>query len=89
MINNKETLDYIENYFNSIKNNLPTNSVFVSAYKYNAKTNHNTDDEPLSVNDDIIVYYDTGSVSSNSSFKISNSTIITYLRNKKLDELGI
>lgn len=89
MINNKETLDYIENYFNSIKNNLPTNSVFVSAYKYNAKTNHNTDDEPLSVNDDIIVYYDTGSVSSNSSFKISNSTIITYLRNKKLNELGI
>ena len=70
-------------------NNLPTNSVFVSAYKYNAKTNHNTDDEPLSVNDDIIVYYDTGSVSSNSSFKISNSTIITHLRNKKLDELGI
>ena len=89
MINNKETLNYIENYFNSIKNNLPTNSVFKSAYKYNAKTNHNTDDEPLSINDDIIVYYDTGSVSSNSSFKISNSTIIIHLRNKKLNELGI
>ncbi len=89
MINNKETLNYIENYFNSIKNNLPTNSVFVSAYKYNAKTNHNTDDEPLSINDDIIVYYDSGSKSSNSSFRISNSAIIIHLRNKKLNELGI
>lgn len=89
MINNKETLDYIENYFNSIKNNLPTNSVFKSAYKYDCKNHINTDDEPLSINDDIVVYYDTGSEYSNSSFKISNSTIITHLRNKKLDELGI
>ena len=41
MIENKDTLKYIEIYFYSIKNSLPANSVFTSAYKYNNQTNHN------------------------------------------------
>ena len=89
MIENKDTLKYIEIYFYSIKNILPANSVFTSAYKYNNQTNHNTDDEPLINTDNIVVYYECGIDKKRSSFKISNSTIITYLRNKKLEQLGI
>ena len=88
MIENKDTLKYIEIYFYSIKNSLPANSIFTSAYKYN-QSNHNTDEDPLSNTDNIIVYYECGIDKRNSSFKISNSTIITYLRNKKLEQLGI
>jgi len=88
MIENKDTLKYIENYFYSIKNSLPANSVFTSAYKYN-QYNHNTDNDPLSNTDNIIVYYKCGIDERRSSFKINNSTIITYLRNKKLEQLGI
>lgn len=87
MIKNEETLKYILDYFNNIKNNLPTNSVFKYAYKYNKDSN--TDDEPMCSTDNIVVYYESGSDSKNNSFKISFSTITTYLRNKKLDELGI
>ena len=88
MIENKDTLKYIKEYFNSIKNSLPYNCKFNCAYKYN-KTNHNTDDEPLNSTDNIVVYYTCGRDDKHSSFKISNSTIITYLRNKKLEQLGI
>ena len=88
MIENKDTLKYIENYFYSIKNSLQHNSKFDCAYKYN-QSNHNTDEEPLNNSDNIIVYYECGIDKKRSSFKISNSTIITYLRNKKLEQLGI
>jgi len=89
MIENREILDYIENYFDSIKHNLPANSKFTKAYKYNL-SNSSTDDLPLSANDKIVVYYSVSDKDKwGSSFSISNSTIITYLRNKKLDQLGI
>jgi hypothetical protein len=89
MIENQDTLKYIKEYFNSIKNSLPHNSNFECAYKYNNQTNHNKDEEPLSNNDNIVIYYTCGIDNKRSSFKISNSTIITYLRNKKLEQLGI
>ena len=88
MIENKDTLKYIENYFHSIKNILPHNCKFDCAYKYN-QSNQNTDEEPLNNLDNIVVYYECGIDKKRSSFKISNSTIITYLRNKKLEQLGI
>ena len=88
MIENKDTLKYIENYFYSIRDSLPHNPKFDCAYKYN-QSNQNTDEEPLNSSDNIIVYYKCGIDERRSSFKISNSTIITYLRNKKLEQLGI
>lgn len=89
MIENQDTIKYIKEYFNSIKNSLPHNCKFDTAYKYNNQTNHNTDEEPLNNTDNIVVYYTCGRDDKRSSFKISNSTVITYLRNKKLEQLGI
>jgi hypothetical protein len=89
MIENQDTIKYIKEYFNSIKNSLPYNCKFDSAYKYNNQTNHNTDEEPLNNTDNIVVYYTCGRDNKRSSFKISNSTVISYLRNKKLEQLGI
>ncbi len=87
MITDKQILNYIENYFNSIKNNLPHNSKLNCAYKYNIHNRNSTDNEPLTVTDRIVFYYTFGVNEKRNSFKISNSTIKTYLRNKKIEEI--
>ncbi len=91
MITDEKLLESIKSYFESIKNNLPNNSTFRSAYKYTIRDGYrgeNTDDKPLSEYDRITIYYNS-SIYSNSSLKVSSSTLISYLRNKKLNQLGI
>ena len=87
MITDKQILNYIETYFDSIKSNLPHNSKFNFAYKYNIDNHNSTDNEPLTVKDRIVFYYTFGVSEKRNSFKISNSTIITYLRNKRIEEI--
>jgi hypothetical protein len=87
MITDKKILNYIENYFDSIEGNLPHNSKFDCAYKYNIDNHNSTDNDPLTVKDRIVFYYTFGVSGKRNSFKISNLTIISYLRNKKIEEI--
>ena len=93
MIENEETLKYVIGYFDAIKKSLPVNSKFKYASKYTkGETNShyiNTDDKPMSGTDSITIYYESGTDSKNNCFKIGCSAIAAYLRNKKLEQIGI
>jgi hypothetical protein len=43
----------------------------------------------MSGTDSITIYYESGTDSKNNCFKIGCSAIAAYLRNKKLEQLGI
>jgi hypothetical protein len=91
MIENIELLGHISEYFEIIKNTLPCNSVFKSANKYivdKSARHNNTSDLPISTDDKITIFYEYG-IDKRNRFVIKATSLISYLRNKKIEQLGI
>jgi hypothetical protein len=91
MIENKELLRYISEYFELIKDTLPSDSRLTNCIKYiQHKTRRsNTSNKSISSDDNITIFYEYGNTSKKSSLNIKAKALISHIRNKKIESLGI